>query len=129
VVALQREIAEKIHRAAQKETDPWEALEAACRTFLKGISQPQTMPIVCTEAYTVLTPSESNSIDEQYSFGALKTYLAKALGADADADALAKLLSGGLYYGVEWASLSKPRDFKRIESTFFQLLRGLRHRS
>lgn len=130
VVDAQAELAAAVIAAGKGEADPWAALEAACLAFFDTLQRPGLMRLICAEAGQVLDYADWNALDEAYGMAALRRFLDPLLAAGTlrgfEPEALARLLSGAIYYGVDWAASGEPARFERIEHDFLLLLRALR---
>ncbi|MCG8481597.1 MAG: TetR/AcrR family transcriptional regulator [Spirochaetales bacterium] len=129
----QKELVEIVATAGSATDDPWNALEEACDAFFVALLHPGLVRIVCAEAGLFLANHELNAIDEAYGMKVLHRFLDPAfaaglLSADLDAEATARLLSGAIYYGAEWAAGGdRPAErLERVRRDFRLMVRSLR---
>ncbi len=129
----QRELVEIVSTAGEATVDPWAALEAACDAFFEALAHPGLMRIVCAEAGLFLAYHELSAIDDAYGMKVLHRFLDPAfagglISADLDSEAIARLLSGAIYYGAEWAAGGdRPAErLERVRHDFRLMLRSLR---
>ncbi len=79
----------------------------------------------------MLDYAQWNALDEAHGMGALRRFLDPVLESGLlprlDPEACARLLSGAIYYGVDWASVADAeRRFAVVERDFLALLQALR---
>lgn len=70
--AAQQEINERIVRAAETTTDPWQNLVRGCRAFLEACIDPQLQQIVIIDAPAVLGWAVWRQVDAEYGLNSLR---------------------------------------------------------
>lgn len=72
---VERDLGERIARAAAVETTPWEQIRAGARALLEASLEPAVRRIVLTDGPSVLGWEEWRRIDSQYAYGMVRTAL------------------------------------------------------
>ena len=128
---VQRAVATEVERAAAAETDPWRALEAGCRAFLRASSAPDARRTALVDAPAVLDWNAWRQQDAANSgrllHGALHE-LAAAGALAAAPGAAAALLSGAMNEAALWiADAADPATATaEAEAVLGRLLAALR---
>ena len=125
---MERELVERIESAGGKQRDPWKRLEAMCRSYLDGTSEPGVANILVLEAPVVLGWKTWCSLEQKYEVAAFARCLKDAVGLDEPPETLAQVILGALTTGARVIATSEDPKAAReqVEKTIERLLSGLR---
>ncbi|MFB6395164.1 TetR/AcrR family transcriptional regulator [Polymorphospora lycopeni] len=114
VEEAQREVADRVARAAGEHDDPWEQLLAGCRAFLAASSDPELRRIMLVDAPTVLGWNEWRTMDESSSARhlaeALESLIAAGVIEPQPTGPLTRLLSGAMNEAALWLAQAPGPD-------------------
>ena len=128
---VQRTVAEEVERAAAGETDPWRALEAGCRAFLRASSAPGARRTMLLDAPAVLGWNAWRQHDAENSArllpGAVRELADAGELAVASPAAATALLSGAMNEAALWiAGTGDPDAAREAEEVLGRVLGALR---
>jgi len=129
VESIQREVGEKVVRAADVAEDPWDQFVAGCVEFLRASSRPRVRRILLIDAPSVLGWNEWRAMDEANSARHLREALASLIEAEIlpsqPIEPLTRLLSGAMNEAALWLADSRA-DLPQVVAALTDLLAGLR---
>lgn len=129
---VQRQVGTRVEESVAGLDDPWEALIAGSRAFLKASLDPQVQRVMLTDAPAVLGWSVWRALDAEHSMRSLRAVL-EALAAAGQLsplplDALTHLLSGAMNEAALWIAQSPDSEqaLSEASTALDHLLAGLR---
>jgi AcrR family transcriptional regulator len=131
VEELEGELAAAVAAAADRETDTWARLEAACRAYLDLCLRPDVQRIVVLDAPAVLGWHDWCQIDKDYGVRMFQEYLHRAaadgLLNDGEPELVANMLLGALNVAARVAGQDADHAELREQAaqTIQRLLAGL----
>lgn len=130
---VQREVADRVLRAAEADDDAWWQLEAGCHAFLAVSSDPDVQQIMLIDGPAVLGWHEWRAMDEATSArhlgDALTTLIENGVIARQPVTPLIHLLSGAMNEAALWLARStRPEDLSDTKAALSRLLAALRER-
>jgi AcrR family transcriptional regulator len=128
----QRELVERVRKAANASDNPWERLRAACHAYLDVCLDPGMQQVVVRDATSVLGWNTWCELDRAYGLGILEDLLAEARDAGdllpQSISATAHLLLGTLNTAATVVAESDNPTvaLSQVRNTLERLLGGLR---
>ena len=129
---LEKEIAERVAKAAFSQQKPWEQLRTGCQAFLDVCREPAVQRIVLTDAPSVLGWEAWREVDAEYGLSLVSNGLKAAMKAglidQQPAEPLAHIVMGALNEAAMYIARSKDVATARTEvgASLDRLLEGLR---
>ncbi|WP_447920498.1 TetR/AcrR family transcriptional regulator [Achromobacter aegrifaciens] len=130
VEQIDGEMDQRLAAIAAQSPDAWTALRGRCRAYLEMAAEPEIRRIVLQDARAALGAAADGSQQQcMASLGALlRTLMDQGVIAQAEQQALARLINGGLVESAFWIA-QDPEDGPRLAQALQALdllLRGLR---
>jgi len=134
VEELETELANEVAQAADRCSDTWSRLEAACRSYLDVCLRPDVQRILVLDAPAVLGWHEWCEIDKDHGIRMLEEYLQDAANegtlTDQQPELVATMLLGALNVAARVASQDTDESELRVQvSQTIQRLLGGRRRN